>query len=96
MKKIADAVRVLKPWFDDPETHEIVVERLRSAAHAGHLRTSPNPQARAKGDEMLTLVSEGAMIPRSVLETYGEGIAALNSREGFEWLMSKIGGVHDE
>ncbi|BCF95566.1 hypothetical protein PPGU19_001350 [Paraburkholderia sp. PGU19] len=96
MKKIEDALSVLRPWFDNPATQAVTVSCLASAAHAGHFRRSQNAQTRAKGDAMLGQMSEVLLIPHSVLETYADGMAALNTYEGFEWLMSKIGGKHDQ
>ncbi len=96
MKKIEDALSVMRPWFENPETQGMAVMCLRAAARAGQFRSSQNPQARATGDVMLREASEATLIPRSVLEAYADGIATLNTREGFEWLISKIGGKHDE
>lgn len=96
MKMIENALNVMKPWFDDPETQGGAEMCLRGAAHAGYLRTSQNPRTRAKGDGVLTEMSEALLIPRSVLETYADGMAALHTRAGYEWLAGKIGGKHDE
>ncbi|CAG4907435.1 hypothetical protein [Paraburkholderia gardini] len=74
---IKDAAAVLKPWFDDPKTHEAANMCMIVAPLAGLLRTSGKAGAEVEAAAMLQQLSETSKIPLSVLSTFADGSAAM-------------------
>ncbi|NPT46159.1 hypothetical protein GNZ12_33530 [Paraburkholderia sp. 1N] len=91
MTRIKDALGVMKPWFDDPKTHEVANECMMVASFVGLFRASGNWGAEAEASAMLKQLSESSKIPYQVLSTYADGVAALDKHASRESLMTKTG-----
>lgn len=91
MKAMTDDLSIIKPWFDDPKTHELATKCMMFASFVGVLRASGNLSAEAAASTMLKKLSETSKIPYHVLSTYADGVAALNAHAGHEILMTDTG-----
>lgn len=91
MKTMIDDLGVMKPWFDDPETHEVANKCMMFASFVGVIRASGNWGAEAAVSAMLKKLSESSKIPYQVLSTYADGVAALDKHASRESSMTKAG-----
>src|ERR1700761_1848546 len=79
IEKMVKDLEAMKPWFDDPLTHEQAHECMLTASMVGILRAAGEHESEAGAVELLKNQSKFLSIPYSVLDSYANGIAALQS-----------------